>query len=173
MAAHTAAHANPFDMMNSQMSQMMGQFDRMGMGGDFGGSMLGGSIFGGGMGGDTCCGSMGGGGACSSSYSCCSYSSSSSGGGPPRVVQYTESSHGLRRPGQEAVTESQGKYSDSSGNERINVSRTIGNRCGHAPTTQTPPSLISPPTPIAALVTGAARWSRSAGPTAPSGAPTT
>ena len=121
MAAHTAAHANPFDMMNSQMSQMMGQFDRMGMGGG------------------TCCGSMGGGGACSSSYSCCSYSSSSSGGGPPRVVQYTESSHGLRRPGQEAVTESQGKYSDSSGNERINVSRTIGNRCGHGPTTQRRP----------------------------------
>ena len=139
MAAHTAAHANPFDMMNSQMSQMMGQFDQMGMGGGFGGSMLGGSIFGGGMGGDTCCGSMGGGGACSSSYSCCSYSSSSSGGGPPRVVQYTESSHGLRRPGQEAVTESQGKYSDSSGNERINVSRTIGNRCRHAPATQRRP----------------------------------
>merc|ERR1719393_1211488 len=71
---------------------------------------------------------VGGGGSCST-YSYSSYSSSSSSnGGRPRVVQYTESSHGIRRPGEEAVTESQGKYSDSSGNERLNISRTIGNR---------------------------------------------
>ena len=132
MESHQAMH-NPFEMMNSQMSQMMGQMDRL-MGGAPGGmGMMGGM---GGMGGGMSCGggfsSMGGGmgGASScSSYSCCSYSSSSStNGGQPRVVQYSESSHGLRRPGEEAVTETQGKYHDSSGNQRINVSRTIGNR---------------------------------------------
>ena len=128
MESHQAMH-NPFEMMNSQMSQMMGQMDRLmgapgGMGGmgGMGGGMpsLGGlSSMGGGMGGASSC----------SSHSCCSYSSSSStNGGQPRVVQYSESSHGLRRPGEEAVTETQGKYHDSTGNQRINVSRTIGNR---------------------------------------------
>merc|ERR1719502_833928 len=73
-------------------------------------------------------GGGGGGGASCSSYSCCSYSSSSSNGGAPHVVQYSESSHGLRRPGEEHVSETHGKYKDSSGNERINVSRTIGDR---------------------------------------------
>merc|ERR1719247_2291499 len=72
-------------------------------------------------------GGMGGG----SSYSCssCCYSSSSSGpGGQPQVVQYSSSSHGMQRPGEEMVSETHRNYRDSGGQEKIGVSRRIGDR---------------------------------------------
>merc|ERR1719326_2621768 len=73
-------------------------------------------------------GSMGGGGASYSSSSCC-YSSSSSGpGGQPHVVQYSSSSHGMQRPGEEMVSETHRNYRDSTGTEKLGVSRRIGDR---------------------------------------------
>merc|ERR1719217_1441712 len=73
----------------------------------------------------------GGGGGGGSSYSCssCCYSSSSSGpGGQPQVVQYSSSSHGMQRPGEEMVSETHRNYRNSSGQEKIGVSRRIGDR---------------------------------------------
>ena len=70
----------------------------------------------------------GGGGGCYSSSSCC-YSSSSSGpGGQPHVVQYSSSSHGMQRPGEELVAETHRNYRDSTGTEKLGVSRRIGDR---------------------------------------------
>ena len=118
--------SNPFELMNSRMSQMDQMMSQM-----CGGSMLGGrgSMLGGGLlgqmdqmmsaGGGS---GLGGGSCCSSSYCC---SSSSAGG---RTVQYSQSSHGVRQPGQEWVSETQKNYRDSAGAEKIGVSRTIGNR---------------------------------------------
>jgi len=113
----------------SQMDQMMTQMCGGSMLGGRGGSMLGGSMLGGGLlgqmdqmmsaGGGS---GLGGGSCCSSSYCC---SSSSAGG---RTVQYSQSSHGVRQPGQEWVSETQKNYHDSAGAEKIGVSRTIGNR---------------------------------------------
>merc|ERR1719198_2696249 len=74
--------------------------------------------------------SMGNGGS-SSSYSCsscCYSSSSSSNGGQPHVVQYSSSSHGMQRPGEEMVSETHRNYSDSTGVEKLGVSRRIGDR---------------------------------------------
>merc|ERR1719198_1201696 len=74
--------------------------------------------------------SMGNGGS-SSSYSCssCCYSSSSSNnGGQPHVVQYSSSSHGVQRPGEEMVSETHRNYRDSTGQEKLGVSRRIGDR---------------------------------------------
>ena len=147
---------NPFEMMNSQMSQMnnmMRQMDTMmggaGMGGGMmgggggmmgGGSMMGGGGMGGMMGGGMMGGmgsmlggdmsSMMGGGGNGSSYSCssCCYSSSSSGGAQPHVVQYSSSSHGVQRPGEHMVSESHRNYRDSTGTEKLGVSRRIGDR---------------------------------------------
>jgi hypothetical protein len=116
---------NPFDMMESHMGQMMQQMDRA-----FGGSDM--RAMTGGGGDSMCGGSMGGGGgSSSSSYSCssCCYSSSSSNGGQPHVVQYSSSSHGVQRPGEEFVSETHRNYSDSTGQERLGVSRRIGDRC--------------------------------------------
>ena len=121
---------NPFEMMNSRMSQMDQMMSQMCGGSMLGGrSMLGGSMLGGGLlgqmdqmmsaGGGS---GLGGGSCCSSSYCC---SSSSAGG---RTVQYSQSSHGVRQPGQEWVSETQKNYRDSAGAEKIGVSRTIGNR---------------------------------------------
>ena len=122
---------NPLEMMNSRMSQMDQMMSAMcggSMLGGRGGSMLGGSMLGGGLLGQmdqmmSAGGSgLGGGSCCSSSYCC---SSSSAGG---RTVQYSQSSHGVRQPGQEWVSETQKNYRDSAGAEKIGVSRTIGNR---------------------------------------------
>lgn len=133
-------------MMNTHMQQMQGMMDsafggdpfgghgggrsggRGGHGGMGMGSMMD-SMMGGGMMGPGMMGSMGGGGGGStwSSSSCC-YSSSSSGGGQPRVVQYSSSSHGMQRPGEEMVQESHRNYRDSSGQEQLGVSRRIGDR---------------------------------------------
>merc|ERR1719198_485390 len=74
--------------------------------------------------------SMGNGGS-SSSYSCsscCYSSSSSSNGGQPHVVQYSSSSHGMQRPGEEMVSETHRNYQDSTGVEKLGVSRRIGDR---------------------------------------------
>merc|ERR1719313_318439 len=76
-------------------------------------------------------GSMMGGSGGGSSYSCssCCYSSSSSGyGGQPHVVQYSSSSHGMQRPGEEMVSETHRNYRDSTGTEKLGVSRRIGDR---------------------------------------------
>lgn len=71
----------------------------------------------------------GGGGGCSYSSSSCCYSSSSSGpGGQPHVVQYSSSSQGVQRPGEEMVHETHRNYRDSTGQEQIGVSRRIGDR---------------------------------------------
>ena len=147
---------NPFEMMNThmtQMSNMMQQMDGV-MGGGMmmddrrgqrGGGQRGGDPFQsmmgpmmgpmmGGMGSMAPMGGMGsmmGGGGGGSSYSCssCCYSSSSSGpGGQPHVVQYSSSSHGAQRPGEEAVAETHREYRDSSGTEKLGVSRRIGER---------------------------------------------
>ena len=119
---------NPFEMMNSQMSMLSSQMDRMmnGMTGPPGGG-FGGSMMGGGFGGfDSMMGGGGGGGG-GMSFSSCSYSCSSGGPGG-RTVTYSSSSHGVQRPGEDMVRESHRNYQDSSGRERIGVSRTIGNR---------------------------------------------
>ena len=105
--------ADPFQMMNSMM----------------GGGMLGGGMMGGMMG-DM--GSMMGGGGGGGSYSCssssCCYSSSSGAGGQPHTVQYSSSSHGVQRPGEDLVHETHRQYRDSSGTEKLGVSRRIGDR---------------------------------------------
>ena len=114
---------NPYDPFargngpESIMSEMMQD-----MGGGLGGVMLGG-LLGGGMlsdGGRPDLGS--GGGSCS--YSCCSCSSSGDG----RSVQYSQSSRGVQQPGQEWVSETHRQYRDSSGTEKLGVSRIIGDR---------------------------------------------
>ena len=147
MVRHGTQHGgghNPFDLMDSRMSQMMTHMDAMsgfGRGGGFGG--MGGGM--GGMGGmmsamDQMMGmnmgmgmgagpTMGGGGlggGSSYSYSSCSYCSSSGAGGPS--VEYSSTSHGVQRPGEEMVHETHRNYRDSSGQERLGVSRHIGDR---------------------------------------------
>ena len=129
--------SNPFEMMDSHMSQMQTMMD-----GAFGGrgqdpfaGMMGGrdSLLGGGGLGSMTDSMMsahaGGGGGCSYSSSSCCYSSSSSGpGGQPHVVQYSSSSHGTRLPGQDMVQETHRNYHDSTGQEQLGVSRRIGDR---------------------------------------------
>ncbi len=110
---------NPFEMMNSHMSQMMQQMDShmsMGFGGRAGGSLI-----------DQMMGPMGSmpGGGCS--YSSCSYSCSSGGPGG-QSVEYSSSSHGVQRPGEQMVRETHRNYRDSSGQEKLGVSRHIGDR---------------------------------------------
>ena len=150
--------------MHSQMGQMLGQMDRMTSG--FGGG------FGGGFGAFDL--GAGGGGSYSYSSSCCSYSSSGPNG---QSVQYSQSSHGVQRPGEEAVHETHRNYNDSAGNERIGVSRTIGQRCATTSPAR-PPSPRSPPCvkpngpPLPAPAAGVPSW-RSAALTARSGARTT
>ena len=139
------APSNPFEMMNSHMAamdQMMGSMMGGGMGGMMGGGGHSRGHRGGGgmgsmmddmMGGDmrSMMGGMGGGGGGGGSYSCssCCYSSSSSGaGGQPHVVQYSSSSHGMQRPGEEMVSETHRNYRDSTGTEKLGVSRRIGER---------------------------------------------
>jgi len=113
--------ANPFDLVDSHMSQMMGSMQMMQqMMGGMGGMDPFGMPPSGARG--------GGGGGCFSSSSCCYSSSSNPNGGPPRVVQYQSSSHGMQRPGEEMVREETRNYRDSSGTEKTGVSRTIGNR---------------------------------------------
>merc|ERR1719498_1791761 len=73
-------------------------------------------------------GSMMGGGGGGGSFSCSSCCYSSSGGPGGRSVEYSSSSHGIQRPGQEMVQETQSNYRDSSGAEKIGVSRHIGQR---------------------------------------------
>ena len=113
---------NPFEMMNSQMSMLSSQMDRM-----MNGMIQPGGGFGGGFGGGGFESMMGGAGGGGMSYSSCSYSCSSGGPGG-RTVTYSSSSHGVQRPGEDMVRESHRNYQDSSGRERIGVSRTIGNR---------------------------------------------
>ena len=141
-----AREQNPFELAHSHMGSMMGQM----MGG---GLLGGGGLSGSGRGGmgsmmDQMMGSMGGmggmgdmqsmqqsmmggggggGGGSTCSYSCSSYSSSSGGPGG-HSVSYSSSSHGVQQPGQEAVYETNRKYHDSSGQEKIGVSRHIGGR---------------------------------------------
>ena len=114
---------NPFEMMNSMMRQMDSNFNEMRS------SMIGhpGAAFGGPS---MMMGSMGngGGGSSYSCSSCCYSSSSSSNGGQPHVVQYSSSSHGIQRPGEEMVQETHRNYRDSSGVEKLGVSRRIGER---------------------------------------------
>ena len=143
---------NPFEMMNTHMTQMQNMMDSAFGGDPFGGhsgrgggrsGRGGGDPFGGHggmgmmmdqmMGGGMMGGSMmnmggGGGGAQWSSSSCCYSSSSSGGGGQPHVVQYSSSSHGMQRPGEEMVQESHRNYRDSSGQEQLGVSRRVGDR---------------------------------------------
>merc|ERR1719243_86800 len=73
-------------------------------------------------------GGGGGGGSSDSCSSCCYSSSSSSNGGQPHVVQYSSSSHGMQRPGEEMVSETHRNYRDSTGQEKLGVSRRIGER---------------------------------------------
>jgi hypothetical protein len=141
---------NPFEMMDSQMNHMMQRMDTM-MGGGFGGGPFGGhggsrhpaqgsahdmmgsmfssmdqmmgSMRAGGIGAAPSLGGSHGG---AYSYSSCSYCSSSSNGGP--AVEYSSSSHGMQRPGEAPVHETHRNYRDSAGNERLGVSRHIGDR---------------------------------------------
>jgi len=135
--------SNPFEMADSMMSQMMGSM--MG-GGMLGGGMMGGGMLGGGMGRGGLLGGMdgamtqmmegsrngvgGSGGGSSYSYSSCCVSSSSAGGaaGQPRTVHYSQTSHGMQRRGEEMVSETYRNYTDGTGNEKLGVSRTIGDR---------------------------------------------
>lgn len=131
---------NPFEGPGSHMTQMMQRMDTMmdqmmgggGGGGDrgmMGGPMMGGSMLGGSMSsmmGGSMLGGMGSGGGGSYSCSSCCYSSSS--GGPGGSVEYSTSTHGVQRPGQEMVRETQSNYRNSTGVEKIGVSRHIGER---------------------------------------------
>ncbi|KAL1520844.1 hypothetical protein AB1Y20_022405 [Prymnesium parvum] len=118
---------NPFDLRDSPLSLLTSHMDSM-MNGMMGPSLLAGrgfsrgSAFGGGRPSPTL-GAAGGGAV---SFSSCSYSCSSGPGG--RSVQYSSSSHGVQRPGEEMVHETHRNYMDSSGHEKIGVSRGIGNR---------------------------------------------
>ena len=142
MNTHMTQMSNMMQQMDGVMGGGMMMDDRRGQrgGGQRGGdpfqSMMGpmmGPMMGG-MGSMAPMGGMGsmmGGGGGGSSYSCssCCYSSSSSGpGGQPHVVQYSSSSHGAQRPGEEAVAETHREYRDSSGTEKLGVSRRIGER---------------------------------------------
>ena len=114
---------NPFEMMNGMMRQMDATF-----GGDMrASSMMRGDMS---MGPSMMMSSMGNGGSSSSysSSSCCYSSSSSSNGGQPHVVQYSSSSQGVQRPGEEMVQETHRNYRDSTGVEKLGVSRRIGER---------------------------------------------
>ena len=132
---------NPFELMDNHMSQMMSGMDSafggrhgsmmdqmMGFDNRRGGSMMD-QMMGGGL--ASMMGGMGGANGTSCQYSSCSYSSCSGGGGP--AVEYSSTSHGIRRPGEDMVHETHRNYRDSSGNERLGVSRHIGNRCAGSP----------------------------------------
>lgn len=125
--------ANPFEMMDLHMSQMMQHMDSMSMGGFAGRG--GGSLINQMMGPTGLMGGMGGMGSMFGTgmpVGGCSYSSSSyscSSGGPGgHSVEYSSSSHGLQRPGEQMVRETHRNYRDSSGQEALGVSRHIGDR---------------------------------------------
>lgn len=119
--------SNPFELMDSHMSQMGSMMD-MGFGGFGGGASRMSHMMDqmmGPMGSMGSMASMGGGGGSSCSYSSCSYSSC---GGPGRSCEYSSTSHGVQRPGEQMVREMHRNYRDSSGEERLGVSRHIGDR---------------------------------------------
>ncbi|KAL3921091.1 MAG: hypothetical protein SGPRY_005020 [Prymnesium sp.] len=112
---------SPFGMMNAHNS-MFAQMDQM-MNSMMGPGML--SAFPPGRSLGDPLQSMMGTGAGGASYSSCSFSCSS---GPGHSVQYSSSSHGVQRPGEEMVHETRRNYQDSSGTEKLGVTRGIGNR---------------------------------------------